>query len=362
MVRKFNFNPGPGVLPFSVLQKVQAEFTDYRGVGMSIVEMSHRSKEFEAILAHVKQNFKDILGIPEGYEIIFVGGGASLQFAMIPMNFLGKDQVADYVNTGEWARRAIKEAKLFGKVHVAGDTESDNYTHLPSELVFSSNAQYLHLTSNNTIFGTQWPSYPETGNVPLIVDMSSDFMSRKVDVKKYAMIYAGAQKNIGPAGVTAVIIRKDMLDKVVNREIPTMMQYKTHVENNSLYNTPPVFSIYMVDLVTEWIKEMGGLQKIEEMNDKKAKMIYDIMDSMPDFYKGTVTQKEHRSKMNITFRLPSEDLEKKFEKEATAKNLFGLKGHRSVGGMRASVYNAFPIEGVEELCKFMKEFAANNRK
>ncbi len=362
MVRKFNFNPGPGALPLSVLQKAQAEFSDYRGVGMSIVEMSHRSKEFEAILAHVKQNFRDILSIPETHEILFLGGGASLQFAMIPMNFLGKDQVADYVNTGEWARRAIKEAKLFGKVHVAGDTESHNYTFLPENLQFSQNASYVHITSNNTIFGTQWPSYPQTGDVPLLIDMSSDFMSRKVDISKYALVYAGAQKNIGPAGVTAVIIRKDMLNKVVAREIPTMMQYKTHIENNSLYNTPPVFSIYMVDLVTEWVKEMGGLQKMEEFNDKKAKMIYDAIDSMPDFYKGTVTNKEHRSKMNITFRLPSEELEKKFDQEATAKNLYGLKGHRSVGGMRASVYNAFPMEGVEALCQFMKEFAAKNRK
>ena len=273
MVRKFNFNPGPAVLPLSVLQKVQAEFNDYHGVGMSIVEMSHRSKEFEAILAHAKQNFRDILGIPETYEIIFLGGGASLQFAMIPMNFLGKDQVADYVNTGEWARRAIKEAKLFGKVHVAGDTEKENYTYLPDNLQFSKEAQYVHITSNNTIFGTQWPSYPETGDVPLIIDMSSDFMSHKIDVSKCALIYAGAQKNIGPAGVTAVIIRKDMLERLASREIPTMMQYKTHVDNNSLYNTPPVFSIYMIDLVTDWIKEMGGLAKIEEINDKKAKMI-----------------------------------------------------------------------------------------
>lgn len=361
MVRKFNFNPGPATLPLSVLQKIQAEFIDYHGIGMSIVEMSHRSKEFEAILQHTKQNLRDILGIPETHEIIFLGGGASLQFAMVPMNFLGKDQTADYVNTGEWAKRAIKEAKLFGKVNLAGDTEVANFTYLPSELKFLPEARYVHITSNNTIYGTQWPGYPETGQVPLFVDMSSDFMSRRVDVSKCALIYAGAQKNAGPAGVTIIIIRKDMLSRVVAREIPTMMQYKIHVENNSLYNTPPTFAVYMVDLVTDWIKEMGGLKKVEEVNNQKAKLIYDTIDSMPDFYKGTV-KKEHRSKMNITFRLPSEDLENKFCKEAEAKNFYGLKGHRSVGGMRASVYNAFPLEGAEKLCQFMKEFAIKNKK
>lgn len=361
MPRKFNFNPGPATLPLSVLQKIQAEFLDYHGMGMSIVEMSHRSKEFEAILAHAKQNMRDILGIPATHEILFLGGGASLQFSMIPMNFLGQGETADYVNTGEWARRAIKEAKLFGKVNVAGDTEAQNYTHLPKDLKFLPDSRYIHITSNNTIFGTQWPAFPEAGKVPMFVDMSSDFMSRTVDVSKFALIYAGAQKNAGPAGVTIIILRKDLMERLAKREIPTMLQYKTHLDNDSLYNTPPTFAIYVVELVTDWIKEIGGLKKIEEVNNQKAKLIYDTIDSMPDFYRGTV-QKEHRSKMNLTFRLPSEDLEKKFLKEAEAKDFYGLKGHRSVGGMRASIYNAFPLEGVEKLCAFMKEFASKNKK
>ena len=360
MVRKFNFNPGPATLPLSVLEKVKAEFVDYHEVGMSIVEMSHRSTEFEAILKHAKDSMRQIVGIPDSYEIIFLGGGASLQFAMIPMNFLAEDKTADYVCTGEWAQRAIKEAKLFGKVNTAGSSETEKFSYIPTELKLTSDASYVHITSNNTIFGTQWASYPEVGSVPLICDMSSDFISRKIDVNKFDLIYAGAQKNVGPAGATVVVIKKSLLEKVVKRPIPTMLQYKTHVDNNSLYNTPPVFPIYVIDFVMDWVKEIGGIEKVEEINDKKAKLLYDTIDELSQFYLGTV-KKDSRSKMNITFRLPSEELEKKFISEAAKQNLYGLKGHRSVGGVRASLYNAFPLEGVEKLTQFMKEFYTKNK-
>ena len=360
MVRKFNFNPGPATLPLSVLEKVQAEFLDFKNAGMSIVEISHRSKEFEALLEHAKATLKEIMGIPDTHDTIFVGGGASLQFAMIPMNFLGENECADYVNTGEWSQRAIKEARAFGKVNLAACSEADKFSYIPNQFNFSPEARYLHITSNNTIFGTQWPSFPEAGQVPMFVDMSSDFLSRRLDVNKFSLIYAGAQKNAGPAGVTIIILRKDMLGRVVSRKIPTMLQYKTHLENNSLYNTPPVFAIYMCSLVFDWIKEIGGLEKVEEINEKKARLLYDTIDGMPEYYKGTV-QKESRSRMNVTFRLPSEELEKKFVSEASKLNLHGLKGHRSVGGIRVSMYNALPLEGIEKLTAFMKEFAATNK-
>ena len=361
MTRKFNFNPGPATLPLSVLEKVHSEFLDYQGKGMSIVEISHRSPDFDAILKQTKKNILDILELSDNYEIVFLGGGASLQFAMIPMNFLGEDQCADYINTGAWSQKAIKEAKLFGKVNVVASSESDNFKHIPTALNLSSEARYLHITSNNTIFGTQWQTFPDSGQVPMLVDMSSDIFSRRLDAGKFAMIYAGAQKNAGPAGVTIVIIRKDMLERVVTRKIPTMLSYKTHIDKDSTFNTPPVFAVYMIQLVTEWIKEMGGLGKVEEINRQKSSLLYQTIDSMPKFYQAVVTDPQSRSHMNVTLRLPSEELEKKFIAAAAAKDFHGLKGHRSVGGIRVSMYNALPLEGIEKLTQFMKEFAANNK-
>jgi len=361
MVRKFNFNPGPATLPYSVLEKAHSEFLDFKNSGMSLMEMSHRSKNFDAILENTKNNLRTILSVPEDYEIIFMGGGASTQFAMIPMNFLGADQTADYVNTGVWSTRAIKEGKLFGKVNIAASSEETKFDRIPTEFNFSENATYVHITTNNTIYGTQYKTFPNVGNVPLLADASSDFMSTKIDISKFSIMYAGAQKNAGPAGVTVIIIKKSMLDRVVDRPIPTMLKYSTHVSKNSLYNTPPVYPIYMVGLVAEWILEQGGIEKIQAMNEAKAKLVYDVMDEMGDYYHGTV-QKDSRSLMNIPFRLSSEDLEKKFLAESAEKNLHGLKGHRDVGGIRASIYNAMPIEGVEALATFMKEFAAANPK
>lgn len=360
MTRKFNFNPGPATLPLSVIETVRDEFVDYKQTGMSIVEMSHRSKEFSTILKETKETLVEVMGLSSAYDVLFLGSGASMQFAMIPMNFLGENETADYVNTGTWANKAIKEAQLFGNVNVAGSSKEDNYSYIPEDLKLTPDAKYIHVTSNNTVSGTQWNKYPET-NTPLVVDMSSDIMSRKIDMNKFSLIYAGAQKNSGPAGVTLVIVRKDMLEKVVtNRKIPTMLKYQTHIEKDSSFNTPPVFPIYMVGLVAKWVKEMGGVEKIEEVNNKKANLLYDTIDSLPDFYKGTV-KKSSRSFMNVTFRLPSEDLEKKFIAEAAEINLHGLKGHRSVGGIRASIYNALPLEGVEALVDFMKKFCEKNK-
>lgn len=361
MDRKFNFNPGPAILPLEVLETAGRDFVNYKGLGMSMLELSHRSKDFEKVLTKAKADITEILGIPEGYEIIFVGGGASTQFAMVPMNFLAEGKSADYVDTGTWSSKAIKEAKLFGNVNIAASSKEQKFDHIPTTFDFKADAAYVHITSNNTIYGTQYKTFPETGNVPLIADMSSDFMSHTFDVSKFSMIYAGAQKNAGPAGVTVVIIKKDMLEKVVDRPIPTMLKYSTHVDNNSLYNTPPVFNIYIVGLVAEWILKQGGLSKIQEINEAKGKLLYDLIDAMPEYYRGTV-QKDSRSLMNATFRLPSEELEAKFIEEAKGKNLVGLKGHRSVGGIRVSMYNAMPYEGIETLCAFMKEFAAANPK
>lgn len=362
MVRKLNFNPGPSALPLPVLEKVRDEFLDFQGTGMSIVEISHRSKDFEKTLAKAKENLRKILTIPETYEIIFVGGGASLQFSMVPMNFLAEDKVADYVCTGEWAQRAIKEAKMFGKVNEAASSEKDKFRYIPKEFKWTPDASYVHITTNNTIYGSQWHTIPEVGSVPLIADMSSDFMSHKFDVSKFVLIYAGAQKNIGPAGVTVAIVRKDFLSHVVtSRKIPTMLQYKTHVEKDSLYNTPPVFGIYIVEKVTEWALQVGGLAQIEEWNRKKTEMVYGLLDSMSDFYKGMV-QKDSRSSMNVTFNLPSEELEKKFVKEAEGLGFVGLAGHRALGGLRISMYNAVTVEAIATLCQFMTDFAKKNKK
>ncbi len=358
--RKVNFNPGPSTLPLSVLETIRDNVVDYQGCGMSFLEISHRSPQFEQIHQNTQSLMKELLGIPDNYKVLFMGGGASTQFAMIPMNFLTRDGSADYINTGVWSKKAIAEAQRFGGVNVAGSTADDNFNHLPAlaDLKLDSNAQYLHFTSNNTIFGTQFHTFPDPGNVPLIADMSSDILSHEFDVSKFAMIYAGAQKNLGPAGVTVLILRDDMLEKCADN-LPTMLSYKTHAEKDSLFNTPPSGPIYMVEQVLEWVKAQGGLKAVEQMNRDKAAVLYDAIDA-GDFYRGTVVDKEHRSWMNVTMRLPSEDLEKKFIAEAATIGLHGLKGHRSVGGIRASIYNAMPREGVERLVAFMKDFQAAN--
>ena len=365
-MRKWNFNPGPAVLPLSALETLQKNIVEYGGLGMSILEMSHRSKDFEAVLNDTKGLLKVLFGIPDSHDILFLGGGASLQFAMVPMNFL-KSGAADYVVTGGWAKKALKEAKIWsaiagGKVNVAATTEAENFTRLPKpeELKWSPDAKYIHLTSNNTLYGTQWHAFPATpAGVPVVCDMSSDIMSRKVDVSKFNLIYAGAQKNLGPAGVTVVIYKKDWLAECPEN-LPTMMNYQTHAKENSLYNTPPVFAIYVVKLVMEWIKGKGGLDAVEKQNARKADLLYGLMDKYPDYFKGTVVDKGSRSWMNVTLRLPSEELEAKFIKEAAAANFHGLKGHRNVGGIRVSMYNALEPPGIEALVKFMEEFKKKN--
>ena len=357
--RIHNFNPGPAALPLSVLQEIQASFLDFAGTGMSITEVSHRSKPFENIINDAVARTKRLLGIGDNYQVLFVQGGASLQFTMVPMNLLPNDRSADYVNTGTWATKAIKEAEIIGKkVRVPASSEDKNFSYIPENIEFDPQAVYAHLTSNNTIKGTQWSRFPDTGAVPIVCDMSSDILSRPVDMSRFGLIYAGAQKNIGPAGVCLVIIRQDMLEKAEER-LPSMLKYSTYAKNNSLYNTPPCFTIYTIQLVLKWLEEtVGGLAKMDEINRKKAALIYDLLDA-GDFYKGTAA-KNSRSLMNVTFRLPSEDLEKKFIAEAAANDLGGLKGHRSVGGCRASIYNATSLESVQTLVDFMKNFAREN--
>lgn len=358
MSRIHNFSAGPATLPESVLQKAQAELVDFRGAGMSVMEMSHRSKEYDAVHEETIANIRELMGIPEDYAVLFLTGGASGQFAMVPMNLLGEGQTADYTNSGSWASKAIKEAKVIGQVNIAADCGKELPARVPEqdELNLTPGAAYLHITSNETISGAQWKTFPRA-EAPLVADMSSDILSRPFDLAPFGLVYAGAQKNLGPAGVTVVIIRKDLADRVSDR-VPVMFRYKMHIENNSLYNTPPCFNIYMVMLVTRWIKEQGGLKAMEEINARKAGKLYEAIDA-GEFYRGTAAP-AYRSDMNVTFRLPSEDLEAAFVKEASARGMKGLKGHRSVGGIRASIYNAFPEAGVEALVAFMKEFEKAN--
>ncbi len=356
--RIYNFNPGPAALPLSVLEEVQRDLLNYKGEGLSVMEMSHRSKSFDAIIKGAEELAREVMGIPPGYKVLFFQGGATLQFAAVPLNLIGADGHADYINTGSWAKKAIQEAKKLGKnVDVIATSEDDNYAHIPGGFTVTPDASYLHITSNNTIAGTQWAEFPETGDVPLVCDMSSDINCRKIDVGKFGLIYAGAQKNMGPSGVTIVIIREDLMEKSPDN-IPTMTSYKIIGGKESLYNTPPTFAIYVVKLVLEWVKNQGGVENIEKINRQKAGMIYDILDS-DDFYRGTV-KKESRSLMNITFRLPSEELEKQFISEALENGMLGLKGHRSVGGIRVSAYNAVPLVALETLAGFMKNFSAKN--
>ena len=355
----FIFNPGPAMLPEPVLESTSKAVLNFANTGMSIMEVSHRAKEFDALLEDTEKRMHKLMGIPDTYKVLFLQGGATLQFSMVPINLLPAGKVADYIDTGYFASRAIKEAKLIGKVNVVASTKDSNYTRLPTqgELKLTPDAAYCHITSNNTIYGTQWQTFPNTGEVPLVSDMSSDIMSRKIDVTKFGIIYAGAQKNLGPAGVTCVIIRKDLVGHAPVTT-PTMLDYKVHAENNSCYNTCPVTAIFVVHEVLKWVEEQGGVSKIEATNIEKAKLIYDIIDS-GNFYRGHA-EKASRSKMNLTFRLPSEALEEKFASEASKRGLKGLKGHRSVGGIRASMYNALPLAGAQKLAEFMKEFLKNN--
>ncbi len=358
--RVHNFNPGPAVLPMEVLQQAQAEMLDYRGTGMSVMEISHRSKEFEAIVAEAQSNLRDLLGIPTNYKILFLQGGASLQFAMLPMNFRPAGASADYIVTGTWSKKAFKESQKLGTAKAAANLEADNFNHLPAQadLKLDPNAAYLHFTSNETIHGVEYFTEPTPAmGVPLICDASSDFISHPVDVSKYAMIYAGAQKNAGPAGVVIGIIRDDLLEKVP-ANLPNLLDYKALAEENSLLNTPPCWSIYIVGLVLKWAKGIGGLEGIAKRNQTKAGLIYTTIDESGGFYKGHA--KSDRSVMNITFRLPNEQLEDQFASEAKKDDMIGLKGHRSVGGMRASLYNALPVEAAQELVRFMKDFQQKN--
>ena len=356
-MRAYNFSAGPATLPEEVLKEAQAELLDYQGSGMSIMEMSHRGKEYSAIHEECIANIKELLNIPEGYSVLFMTGGASSQFALIPMNLLGEGQTADYTDSGAWASKAIKEGKMLGNVNVAADCGKAIPTCVPAidELNLTDDAAYLHITSNETISGAQWKTFPESET--LIADMSSDILSRPLDVSKFGLIYAGAQKNLGPAGITLVIIKDELAERCPDT-VPTIMRYKTHIANNSLYNTVPTFPVYMLCLVTRWLKAKGGLEGMQKLNEEKAAKLYAAIDGT-DFYTGTAV-KEYRSDMNITFRIANEDLEATFIAEAAEKNLKGLKGHRSVGGIRASIYNAFPAEGVDALISFMKEFEAKH--
>jgi phosphoserine aminotransferase len=353
--RVYNFSAGPAVLPLSVLEEIQRDLVSLPGVGMSILEISHRSGAFESILAQAEADIRALATIPANYKVLFLQGGASLQFSMVPMNLLSPGATADYIDSGSWAEKAIKEAKRVGNVNVAATTKGENYSRVPKqeELKLTPGAAYVHMTSNNTIEGTEYKDLPAVGEVPLVSDTSSDMFSRPIDVTRHALIYSGAQKNMGPAGVTVVIVRQDMLERS-NKSMPTMLNYAVHAENGSMYNTPPAFAVYALGLVMKWLLANGGLSAIAIANERKAAKLYGEVDRT-GFYRGTA-HRDCRSLMNVTFRLPTEELEKQFIKESTAAGLDGLKGHRSVGGMRASIYNAFPEEGVDVLVGFMREF------
>ena len=358
-MKVFNFNAGPAALPAVVMERAQKEFCDYHGSGCGIMEHSHRNKLFDEILAHANDNIRKIMGVPENYDVVYIQGGASLQFAMIPMNLAIPGKPMEFADTGTWSSKAMKEAALFGEVKAIASSKADKYTYIPDvdAMKPSADASFFHITSNNTIYGTQYRKFPESP-CPLIADMSSDIMSRKVDVSKFGLIYAGAQTNLGPSGMAVVIIRQDLVSRTP-ANVPTMLRYATFTENNSLYNTPPTFGIYMLSLVTDWVLEQGGIDAIEKINDQKAAALYEGIDSSDGYYRSPV-RKDSRSRMNVVFRLPSEELEAKFVKEAIAAGMIGLKGHRSVGGIRASIYNAMTMEGIERLLKFMADFRKNN--
>ena len=360
MERVYNFNPGPATLPVEVLREAQAEFLNFDNSGMSIVEISHRSKPYEKVHNAAKATILELMGLGDDYDVLFIQGGASLQFAMIPLNFATKENPGSYVLSGTFSSNAYKEANILGVGEVAASTKDENFKRVPrqDELKINPNAAYLHICNNNTIYGTEFHYVPETSGVPLFADMSSDMLSREVDFKKFSLIYAGVQKNLGPAGVVIVVVKKSFVEKSLET-LPTMLRYDTFYKKNSLYNTPPAFAIYIVGKVVAWIKNCGGLEEMARRNKIKAKLLYDAIDSSDGFYRGHA-EKNSRSFMNVTFRLPNEELEKKFVAEALEKNLSGVKGHRSVGGMRASIYNAMPIEGAQALADFMDKFRKAN--
>jgi phosphoserine aminotransferase len=361
MARVYNFNPGPAALPLAALERARDELVDFRGSGMSIIEHSHRGKEYEAVHDEAIALVRELLSVSDDYHVLFLQGGASQQFAVVPMNLLPQGKSADYIVTGGWSEKALEEAKIVGQTRVAATTAVDGkYTRIPrqEELKLDPSAAYVHMTSNNTLFGTQWFDFPDTGSVPLVADMSSDFMWRKFDVSKFGLIYAGAQKNVGPSGIVIVIARKDLVDGG-RKDIPKIFRYKTHADNRSLYNTPPTFSIYLVRNVLAWAKDQGGLAAIEKVNREKGRVLYGVIDQLADFYRAPV-EKASRSLMNVVFRLPTEALEEQFVSEAKKAKMVGLKGHRSVGGIRVSTYNAVSLEAVQALTTFMQEFAKAN--
>jgi phosphoserine aminotransferase len=358
--RAHNFFAGPAVLPVPVLEKVQNEFLNFKDMGLSVAEISHRSQQWEETVEECVGRIKDLLDIPDNYHVLFLQGGASTQFGMIPMNLAAGRGPVQIVDTGRWSNKKMTELDIQNiPYEVVGSSEDTNYDRVPDwdKSKLNPDASYFHICSNETIGGVQWQEYPDTGDIPLVADMSSDIMSRPIDVEKFGLIYAGAQKNIGPAGATLVIIRDDLLDRTPD-DVPTMLRYDTHVKKDSMHNTPPVFSIYMINLIMDWLQQQGGVEAIQKKNEKKAALIYDLLDSS-DFYEGAA-HPDSRSRMNITFRLPDEELGKKFVKEAAERNMLGLKGHRSVGGCRASIYNSLPVESVKKLVSFMEEFAEKN--
>ncbi len=354
--RIYNFSAGPGVLPEEVLLEAQKDFYSYKGQGLSVMEMSHRSKTYGEIITEAEKDLRTLLNISDDYAVLFLQGGATLQFSMVPLNIMPPNNKADYINTGAWSKKAIKEAKRVGEVNVAASSEDANFNYIPKQdaLQLTPDASYVHFTSNNTIFGTEFKTEPEVGNVPLVCDASSDILSKPIDVNKYGIIYAGAQKNMGPAGAALVIVKKSLLERSPET-LHTYLNYNTHAEKGSMYNTPPTFTIYIMGLVYKWLLKNGGLVEMQKINEAKAKMLYDAIDNSDGFYKGAAAI-EDRSLMNVTFNLANPELEKKFVEEALAKDFSGLKGHRSVGGIRASIYNAFPTKGVEDLVQFMEDF------
>ncbi|HEY4549683.1 MAG TPA: 3-phosphoserine/phosphohydroxythreonine transaminase [Bacillus sp. (in: firmicutes)] len=355
MERIYNYSAGPSMLPLAVLEKAQKEMVNYANSGMSVMEISHRSGLFTEIITQAEQLLRKLMNIPENYKVLFLQGGASQQFAMVPLNLLTKSGKADYINTGSWSKKAIKEAKKYGEISVIASSEDANYSYIPAfdPNMIDPEADYIHITTNNTIEGTAYSEIPDTGAIPLVADMSSNILSVEMDVSKFGLIYAGAQKNIGPAGLTVVIIREDLIGNAKDN-CPTMLDYKTHSENDSLYNTPPTYGIYMAKLVFEWLDELGGLKEMERINREKARILYDFLEESSMFT--SPVQKESRSIMNIPFISPSDELDAEFVKKAKSAGLETLKGHRSVGGMRASIYNGMPVEGVKALVQFMKEF------
>lgn len=356
MKRVHNFSAGPSMLPLAVLEKAQKELLDYKGSGMSVMELSHRSGLFTEIIEDAEALLRELINIPDNYKVLFVQGGASQQFAAVPLNLM-KNGRADFVHTGSWSKKAMKEAERYGEVRVIASSEDKNFTYIPKteKNMISKEADYVHITTNNTIEGTAFRDIPDTGDVPLVADMSSNILSEEIDISKFGVIYAGAQKNIGPAGLTVVIVRDDLIGDA-REDCPTMLDYKTHSDSGSLYNTPPTFAIYMAKLVFEWLQELGGLKEMQARNEKKAHMLYDYI-AASDFYASPV-EEASRSIMNIPFIIPGHDLDADFVKEAKEAGLETLKGHRSVGGMRASIYNAMPVSGVEDLITFMKQFKA----